>query len=438
MLHRQGVAKIAACAALASAAVVGAEQVSDQASVKPLYLQDSQPASQPAPPPKPLMAGLEAIGIGKPLEDAGITVGGYIEGGYTISFNPPPGNVLAGRVFDTKNERVVLDQLDLYVDRTVDYAKAAANHTIDIGAHADFIYGWDSGLIHSSGIFDSSAVAGVGKGYYTSRTKPDNQFDVNQAYVDVALPVGTGLRIRVGKFVTPIGYEVINPSGNAFYSHSYLFGFAIPFTQTGVMGEYKINDDFLVDAGITRGWNQSLRDNNGDPDFLGTVTWTPQSSDFMKKWKVIANLSEGPQTTGNNSDWWTLIDVSAIYTVNEKLTVAANIDYGDAPGATASGAAQWYGIAGYAAYVLNDYATANLRGEWYGDSKSFTLGATGGAQDVYEVTLNADLKPFPSNAIGQNLVIRPELRWDYSNKVFFNGATKHYQVTLGVDAYFLF
>ena len=35
------------------------------------------------------------------------------------------------------------------------------------------------------------------------------------------------------------------------------------------MGEYKINDDWLLDAGIARGWNQSLRDNNGCPDFIG-------------------------------------------------------------------------------------------------------------------------------------------------------------------------
>jgi len=443
MLHRKGVAKIAACAALVSAAVVGAEQVSGQTvGDKPLYLQASQPdtapASQPAPPPKPLMAGLDAIGIGKPLDDLNITIGGYIEGGYTISFNPPPGNVLSGRVFDTKNERVVLDQLDLYVDRPVDYGKAATNHTIDIGAHADFMYGWDPGLIHSSGIFDNSSVAGVGKGYYTSRTKPDNQFDVTQAYVDVALPVGSGLRIRVGKFVTLLGYEVINPTGNPFYSHSYMFGYAIPFTQTGVVGEYKISDDWLVDAGMTRGWNQSLRDNNGDPDFLGEVTWTPQGSDFLKQWKFIGNLSEGPQATGDNKDWWTVLDFQAIYTVNPKLTVALNADYGDAPGATATGAAQWYGIAGYGAYVLNDYATANLRAEWYGDSKSFTIGTAGGAEDLYEVTLNADLKPFPSDAIGQNLVIRPEARWDYSNKVFFNGGTKHFQVTFGIDAYFMF
>jgi putative OmpL-like beta-barrel porin-2 len=450
MLHRKGVSKLAVCAALACSTVAGAEDLSGTGrnqDIRPLYLQDATqpttgpataPSTEPAPaPPRPLMALFESIGIGKPLEDAGITIGGYIEGGYTVATNDPPGHVLAGRVFDTKNNKFVLDQFDLFFDRPVDYQKAAQNHTFDIGGHVDFIYGWDSGLIHSSGIFDSPAVAGVTNGYYASRTHPENQADFNQAYVDVALPVGTGLRIRAGKFVTLLGWEVINPTGNAFYSHSYMFGYAIPFTHTGIMGEYKINDDWQIDAGITRGWNQSLNDNNGCPDFLGGITFTPQESDALKKWKFILNLSEGPQATNDNSNWWTVLDFQAIYTASDKLSYVVNIDYGDAPGATASGAAQWYGIAGYAAYVMNDYLTTNVRAEYYGDTKSFTLGP-GGAANLYEVTLNLQVKPMPHNNIGQNLVIRPEIRLDYAEKAFFDGGSKHYQATFGVDAYFMF
>ena len=141
------------------------------------------------------------------------------------------------------------------------------------------------------------------------------------------------------------------------------------------MGEYKLCDDLLIDAGVTRGWNQTFKDNNGNPDFLGTLTYTPQQSEELKKWKLIANLSEGPQGTHDNSDWWTVVDLQAIYTVNTDLTLAANADYGDAPArANAGGTDQWYGIAGYAALVLNQYFTTNLRLEYYGDSHGFTLG----------------------------------------------------------------
>lgn len=452
MLHRKGVAGLAVCAAMACTGIVSAQVVgTTRAQVeRPYYLQESPttapnapaaPTTAPATPPKALMAGLEAIGVGKPLEDAGITFTGYVEGGYTISANPPHNNVLTGRVFDTRNEHIVLDQADISIDRAVDYAKAAQNHTIDIGGHIDFMVGWDAGLIHSSGILDNPATLGVATGYYGGRADPENQFDLTQAYVDVALPVGSGLRLRIGKFVTLLGYEVINPTGNPLYSHSYMFGFAIPFTHTGVLGEYKLNDDWLIDAGITRGWNQSTKDNNGDPDFLGGVTFTPQESDFLKKWKFILNLSEGPQGTHDNADWWTVLDFQAIYQMSDKLLLAANIDYGDAPHATGPGpgtTAQWYGVAGYAVYTLNDYLTPTFRAEWYGDSKGFTLGTGGGAQNVYEFTFGLPVKPLPHDTLGQNLIIRPEVRLDYSNKRFFNSGARYDQITFGVDAIYAF
>lgn len=456
MLHRKGAATLAACVALACTGIVRAgsndSNSGDGVVLRPSYLQEaatmpgkapateptSAPAAAPAPP-KPLMAGLDAMGIGKSLEDASITLGGYVDGGYSISANGQSRrSFLAGRVFDTKNNSFVLDDADFYVDRPVDYGKAAANHTIDIGGHVEVAYGWDLGLVHSSGLFDNPATLGVGRGQYRSRTSPENQFDVLQAYVDFALPVGTGLRIRAGKFVTLLGYEVINPTANPFYSHSYMFGFAIPFTHTGVLGEYKLNDDLVLDAGITRGWNQSSKDNNGSPDFLGGLTYAPQESDALKKWKFIVNLSEGPQGTHDNHDWWSVVDTQAIYTASDTLTLALNADYGDAPHAPGIvGAAQWYGVAAYADLVLNKYLTPNLRLEYYGDSTGFTLGVPG-RQNLYAATLNVAIKPLPDDAIGSNLVIRPEVRYDYSNKNFFKGATKHDQLTFGVDAYFTF
>lgn len=453
MLHRKGAATLAACAALACAGIVRAESAAGPGSeegvvLRPTYFQEATatteptavPASQPAAPaPKPLMAALGGTDFGKALNNANITVGGWIDGGYTVSANGDSPHIpLAGRVFDTKNNRAVLDQIDVFIDRPVDYGKAAQNHTIDIGGHVEGGYGWDYGILHSSGLLDNPATLGVTSGHYPTRDHPENQFDLLQAYLDFALPVGSGLRIRAGKFVTLLGYEVIAPTQNPFYSHSYLFGFAIPFTQTGVMGEYKLNDDWLIDAGITRGWNQTFTDNNGCPDFLGGVTFTPQESDALKKWKFILNLSEGPQGTNDNSDWWTVLDFQAVYTASDKLTLALNADYGDAPHAPGVvGAAQWYGVAGYAAYAWNDYLTPNLRLEYYGDDKGFTLG-TGHLENLYEATLNLNIKPFPSDAIGQNLVIRPEVRYDYSEHRFFKSGTHYDQFTFGIDAYFTF
>ncbi|HET6247377.1 MAG TPA: outer membrane beta-barrel protein [Tepidisphaeraceae bacterium] len=450
MLHRKGLVRAAAMAALACAGIAHADS-SDAAdnglSLQPAYLQAAAPApasapTPPATPAKPLMGTLEATPIGKALDSANITVSGYFEGGYSISFQHPPGNVIAGRVYDTKNERVVLDQADLAFDRTIDYSKGK----FDIGFHFEANYGWDSGLNHSDGLYDTPAqrANGVG-GYYTSRTSPDNQFDILQAYADFAIPVGTGLRIRAGKIVTLLGYEVISPvqsstsplQGNPFYSHSYLFGYAIPLTNTGIIGEYKFNDDLKIDGGVTRGENQSLRDNNGSPDVMGQITWTPQATAESKKWSVILNYEIGPEAAHDNHDYWTVIDLIAQYNASDKLAFVVNADYGDAPHALGIKSAQWGGVAGYAGYMINSIYTLNGRVEWYNDADGFTLGAPGNL-NVYEATVGLQIHPFPDDALGSNLVIRPEVRADYADKDFFNAGTKHFQATFGIDATFAF
>ena len=65
------------------------------------------------------------------------------------------------------------------------------------------------------------------------------------------------LSVARGEFVTLIGQEVIDPRGNAFYSHSFQFGYAIPFFHTGVEVFWVPSDQLSVMVGITRGWEQS-------------------------------------------------------------------------------------------------------------------------------------------------------------------------------------
>ena len=278
MLHRKGAATLAACVALACTGIVRAGSTApgsedgrccaDISSRRYDCTIDGTGDCASATPPKPLMAGLDAIGIGKPLEDANITIGGYIDGGYTIlAEGDNRHTLLTGRVFDTKNNfpcstRRTSTSIVRWITARLPPITRSISAAISRSSH-----GWDAGLIHSSGLFDNPATLGVTHGQYRSRTSPENQFDVEQAYVDFALPVGTGLRIRAGKFVTLLGYEVIIRRETR-YSHSYMFGFAIPFTNTGVMGEYKLGDDWVIDGGITPAGIKARR----------TTTVTPISS----------------------------------------------------------------------------------------------------------------------------------------------------------------
>src|SRR5206468_186644 len=115
--------------------------------------------------------------------------------------------------------------------------------------------------------------------------------DFAQAYLDVNVPVGNGLKLRAGRFYTIIGYESFDPRGNPFYSHSYIFNNE-PLVNTGLLAFYQLNDQWSLTGGLSRGINQNTEDDNGAIDGLGQVTYT-----LSKQWQFTANFEVGPQNS---------------------------------------------------------------------------------------------------------------------------------------------
>src|SRR5882724_5196107 len=341
------------------------------------------PAPKPAPAPvtatprRPIMELLDQAGVAKQLDDWHINIGGRVEGGYTYNFDTPNNDVNPGRIFDFEHNKPILDQLALFAERKVDQTKK----DFDIGGRVEAIYGADAGLIHANGLSD----------YYDGPRNPKNQLDLTQLYVDLAIPVGSGLLVRVGKFVTIIGQVVIDPEGNSLYSHSFLFVFSQPLTQTGILASYNLTDAWSITAGITRGWDQAFDDNNSAIDFLGGVKWAAN-----KDTSLILNVSIGPQRTDNSSDYRYLLDFVFNTAISDQFTVGANADFAWEDNAAADGdTAYWWGIAGYAGYKLTDMFALNGRGEWFHDDQGSRTGIAG--INLYEVTVGLNVKPFPKD-----------------------------------------
>lgn len=446
MFERKGLVRMAACALLVCGGIARAAEPTPQSG---LIGSDTQPKLlAEAPARTPLMGVLDQVGIGKMLDNAGITVTGLVQGGVTYGANSPTNNLIGGRGFDVENQDPTLNQLVISIDKAVDMKKAW-----DIGGRVKFIYGGDSRFIHSNGLFDhpsndvNAPLAGL-----------DNQWDLTEAYVDVSVPVGNGLLVRVGKFVAPQCYEVIDPSGNPFYSHSYLFNFGGPATLTGITGTYQLSDQLSVMGGITRGWNQSLEDNNDVINVIAGANWT--SAD--KKTKAALVIIVGPEQTGNtpggpgpgvnsNGDYTDMIDLVVTQRLSDQLTVGAEVEYcvwtgADLP-AVDGGEAMFYGVAGYASYTVDKYVTVNGRLEFFRDEDNFALGGlalVGNSTNIWEGTLGVTITPLPDHALGKNLKVRPEVRLDYCDDNVFDPSkttglgTQNWQLTFGIDAIFTF
>ena len=377
---------------------------------QPLYA-----AAAPAPAAAtPLMALLEQTPVGQALDAARINVYGHIEASYTYNFMNPAKSLNIGRVFDINDNRGQVNQTDLNIERTVDLT----SHQWDIGGRVELLYGTDARFIHSDGLLDTD-------NFFHG---PEYQFDIPQLYVDVAVPVGNGLRIRAGKFVF---FKQIDPNASVFYSHSFTFGAALPYTLTGVSGLYVINDHWNVEVGLSRGWDQSSKDNNSTIDGFGRVRFSPSDKTSFS----LAVIS-GPEDTHDDSHYRDAVDLTLVQSLSDNLTFLLDSVYGnDAAGSPSGTNAQWYGTSGYIVYKLSDQYSLAGRAEWYRDEEAFT---TGIAQNLFEATVGVTVTPFPSNAVAGGFKVRPEIRYDYSTRDYFNGLTRHDQLTAAVDAIFNF
>ena len=383
-----------------------------------------------------LMGLLDQAGLAKPLDDARIRVYGHVEGSYTYNFDHPPTDLAdyklgvgkfidnPGRIFDVENQKILMNQLTLNIERTIDAADAARRGTFDIGGRVEVMYGADSRFIHANGLldnYDDDVTPRITGG-------PLNQLDLPNAYVDIALPVGNGLSVRAGRFTY---FKQLDPNYSPFYSHSFTFGGALPFTLTGVDVTYAINDKLSVDGGFSRGWDQAVNDNNGAIDVFARVRYA--ANDQLRF--VLAGIT-GPEQDGDNGNYRTAVDFTATYEPNDKLTLLADLVYGQQAQPTGGGGtAHWYGVSVYAVQEITKELSAGVRLEVYRDDGGYTTGLD---QTLYEATAGVTIRPFANDRYLQNLKIRPEVRFDYSNKDYFDGFDSHYQITAAVDAIFNF
>ena len=372
---------------------------------------------------------------------------GYVEAGGTAGSggDNDPNNLNWGHLFTDKNDRVLLNQLSLTLERAIDSKKS-----YDVGFKFQGMYGTDARYTHFLGELDRA-------------THNREQFDVVEAWLLFHTPwLGEGgTDIKIGQYVTLEGAEVIDPRGNFFYSHSYIFNFGIPFKHTGVLAATHVNSMLDLYYGVDTGVNTTFGergDNNDAVAFHGGFGLNLMNGDLT----ILATTHIGPENPdeietvpavpvpGANEKLRYLNDVTVVWKVNKQLTATADFNYIRDELAKADG----FGAAGYLAYSLNDNVSFGLRGEIWRDDKGFFVGAFPGNLDFVNAEIgrpNTSISLFPSGTTyyaitaGLNwkpnvdkefagLVVRPEVRWDHSSDTKpFDGGTDHDQFTFGAD-----
>jgi hypothetical protein len=178
-------------------------------------------AAQPAPTPAVAIASDPAQD--KPPDKITIasllgptSFSGFVDFNYQSDLNHPASNNVDLRSFEFRDKSINLNMIELILDKAPDAGGPAGR----IGYHFAAGFGDSMTAINGSEAFSSG----------NNCCAPGFDQYVKEAYGSYLAPVGKGLQVDVGKFVTPMGAEVIESKDNFNYSRSILFSYAIPYS----------------------------------------------------------------------------------------------------------------------------------------------------------------------------------------------------------------
>lgn len=329
-----------------------------------------------------------------------VVIGGFVDSYFSYNFGRPTTHVNQLRNFDVAENQFTVANAELSI------TKAAA----PLGFRVDLDFGPTNDLVQSGA---SGSIANVG-----------------QAYITYVAPVGAGLTIDAGKFVTHMGQEVIKAKDDVNYSRSLLFALSIPYYHLGVRASYPVSSTLTLCAHIYNSYN-GLPVNSGKT--FGCQAIFAPTSDLT----ITGNYIGGPALPDSVSKIWrNVVNLIVSYQATDKLGLTLDAVYGQERPTSMTpfaGVALWKGAAGYLKYQINDPSAFILRGEIYSDPSGFT---TGTSQDLREVTVTYEYKPIT------NLILRAEYRYDSADGVVYDGSggplTRRNQATLGLGAIVVF
>jgi hypothetical protein len=370
------------------------------------------------------MDSLKGTPVGKGMDDLGLRLWGAVETSFTgrLTNGESP---LPLRDYDAAHpDSLRLNQVQLTLDRLYDNSRS-----FDFGARVDVLYGGDARLTHAAGLDD----------HIGGRSSGDFEWaDLLQAYGQLWFKTGaeSGLELKLGKFLEPAGSESAEATNNLLYSHSDIYTFLEPTTNTGGVATYNFNSQVSAYFGVVEGWDV-VREDNAALTCLAGVSWSSKAQvSGHAQTQASLNVITTPDR-GDESDYRTLTDGVINQSWTEKLTESLNFDWlvqENVPGIHHEWA-DAYGAAHYLTYGFNDYVSGTWRLEGMRDDGGWRTGVDG---NLYESTFGVSLTPAPRHKRLKNLVLRPEFRCDWSDTPNAFGHGHRSQLTLAVDLIYKF
>ncbi len=345
-----------------------------------------------------------------------ISITGFAQASYFYNTQKPKDGLSDGYLWNTRDNSFSLNKFKLTLA-----SKPVATDKWDAGFKASLLFGDDAPDLNSPG--------SNGTGSNTSFN------DVREAYVEINVPVGTGLNIKAGEMISLLNYESGDGgAANVNFSQGNQWWFTGNGPSAGVQASYNFTDKVGLTLRVDNGLFQGPVDNNSGKNFSGSLNFKPNA-------KLWANLYFYYDAQPNKLDVSGLGSIGG-YQVTEKLGTGYEVDYFhySSPGSSVD---QW-SVGGWAWYDFTSKLGLALRADLIespdsplsppdvragaGIASGFATDANG---HLGSLTLTLNYKPVPS------LKIQPEIRYDYTS--FKNGLDgKKDRVIVGVGVTYLF
>ena len=338
---------------------------------------------------------------------------------------------------DAYSNRLELNQAVVYVERLPD---SVQRDHVDVGYHLTAFYGTDYRYTTDKGYLSFQLIRPDGL--------PGHQygFDPVMEYLDVYVPkVAKGMNVRVGRFISIPGIEAQLSPNNYIFSHSLLYSID-PFTDTGVLATIQLNDQWLVQIGITGGHDVALWTEDARPSGTACLSYTTKS--VNDNYYLCANgINSGTYAFNNlqqyDGTWYhkfskTWHTATEAYVMYERDVPGVNGGIVPELGTTAATcragqqrcfAPEW-AIQNYVNKELGPHNFVSFRSDYLNDKKGQR---TGVATKYTENTLML------SHWVGSTIQIRPEVRFDHAwDRKAYDRGTKQNQFTAAADLIFHF
>jgi hypothetical protein len=344
--------------------------------------------------------------------------GGWIEtGGYVNAYGQKSAYQPNGGGFDSASgNHQILYNVDHYSYFQLNQAwayleKQVSGQGLDVGGRIDLAYGTDARFLEMSGLeLNSNGNHWGGSDYSLA---------VAQLYAEIGYDQ---LSLKVGKFLSPLGYEVIQSPDRFFYSMSNVFAHP-PTTLNGAVLAYQATDNFSVYSA----WgNTSFFNDSRNNAYVGGFNWQ-----VGKRLNLGYGVILGSDAHKNNAAPTTRYFIQSVV-ANLQLTDRWNYVFewtleNDKADTNHAG---YYGINQELFYKLNNHWNVGARYEWlhfYGNG-SDRYENIKAADSVNSLTLGLNWKPT------SYFTLKPEIRYDnVKNGNPFNDNTKGHQFSYGMS-----